>query len=461
MQKVVIIQGSSSDNPYVDSIAQELKNENILYERRIASAHRTPSHLQRILDIYQNSKDDIVAITVAGLSDALSGTVAARLSIPTVACPPDAANYGEIKKFSSAKTPSGITVNYTTTPREAVNKVKEIFSKFDFSGRQSSIEQYNEKRIRVMTEDARLQGADNPLPLTLWKVGKVREVYDLGSKLLINSSDRISAFDEVSVTRIEGKGEALNLLSAWWFKQTKNIIPNHLIKIPDTTMILARKAKRIDIEWVTRNYLYGSMFRDYKKGEREFWGYKLPDGMQLAEKLPEMMLTPTTKEEHGHDVKINREDAISRKLVTPEEWKQLQEATFRLYEYYDTVARQKGLIIPDIKLEFGVYKRNLIQIDEAPDHDSARFWIEKKHKIGEKQETWCLDKEFYRQFLLDSGVNSDKPPHPLPEIPKPVVDQIQLRVVGVYEVFSSGKPLYSFRLKSLEDVKQELKGGKL
>ncbi len=456
MQKAVVFQGSSSDNPYVDKIVEQLQRENIPYERRIASAHRTPTHLQRLLDIYQKSEHDLVAITVAGLSDALSGTVAARLSIPTIACPPDAEKYGEAKKFSSSKTPSGITVFYAATPEEAVAKAKEILTTHDFSRRNSLMRQAYDKRIQVVREDSRLQGADNPLAFTLWKVGKVREIYDLGLRLLINSSDRISAFDEVSVTRIEGKGESLNLLSSWWFKKTHQIFPNHHLDVPDTTMMLAKKAKRIDLEIIARGYLYGSMNRDYQKGQRNFWGYKLNNGMQLAEKLPGTMLTPTTKAEQGHDLPISMEEAIDRKLVTREESNQLQEATLKLFEFYQDVANQKGLIIPDFKLEFGRRNGGLIQIDEAPDHDSARIWIAKKYEVGKRQEAWCLDKEFYRQFLLDSGITSDNPPHPLPEIPQSVADQISLRATGAYEVFAKDKSLDSLPLKSLEEVEQEL-----
>jgi phosphoribosylaminoimidazole-succinocarboxamide synthase len=304
--------------------------------------------------------------------------------------------------------------------------------------------------------NAKAQGVDNPLGLKLWKVGKTREIYDLDSMLLIVGSDKISAFDVVSKTRIEGKGRALNGLSCMWFGRTESIFPNHYISMPDENMMLVRRAERIDIEWVARDYLYGSMFRSYQKGQREFWGHKLPDGMQLAEKLPETFLTPTTKEEHGHDIDITKEEAISRKLVTTEEWNQLHEATFRLYGFYRDVAHQRGLIIPDFKVEYGRFNGDLIQIDEAPNHDSARIWNEGKYEIGRRQEACCLDKEFYRQILIDSGIDSKNPPSPLPEIPEPVVKQIQLRVIGAYEVLARGKSVDELGLKSLEEVEQEL-----
>jgi phosphoribosylaminoimidazole-succinocarboxamide synthase len=183
---------------------------------------------------------------------------------------------------------------------------------------------------------------------------------------------------------------------------------------------------------------------------------KLPNGLQLAEELPQTLLTPTTKSEVGHDIEITKQQAIENKLVTPEEWSICEENTLKLYEFYRNVANQRGLIIPDFKIEMGRYKGEIIQIDEAPTHDSARIWIKKYHEVGKRQENWCLDKEFYRQFLIDSGIDPKKPPNPLPEIPPLMVEEIQKRVIGSYKVFAKNVSLDSLDLKSLEEVEEKL-----
>jgi phosphoribosylaminoimidazole-succinocarboxamide synthase len=457
MQKLVIIQGSEKDSPYAEEIISAVRPYGISVERRIASAHRTNYHLQRILDMYEDQFRNgvkIVYITVAGLSDGLTGVVASR-QFPTIACPPDAAEFGEMKRFSSTKLPKGIEAEYASAPSEVPELVNKAFENYDFERISKRKLDAFSKACQTVRADAKLQGVDHPLSLTLWKKGKVRDVYDLGSQLLINSSDRISAFNRNSVTEIEGKGMWLNLLSTWWFKQTNHIFPNHFIKTPDVTMMLVEKAERIDIEWIVRGYLYGSLHRDYKKGNRELYGYKLPDGLQLAEKLPEVMLTPTTKADTGDDVPVTKQQAIDLGLTTPEEWETLEEASFKLYEYYTDVAGRKGFIIPDFKIEFGRCGGNLKQIDEPPTHDSARIWVKKYYQVGKRQEAWCVDKEFYRQFLIDSGIDPENPPNQLPEIPEPVVREIQKRL-RAYEVFTGKRDIDGLGLRSLEDVEKEL-----
>ena len=199
------------------------------------------------------------------------------------------------------------------------------------------------------------------------------------------------------------------------------------------------------------------MYRDYIKGKRILYGYKLKDGLQLAEELDELMITPTTKADMGHDMPIDKQKAIDMGLVTSYEWDRLSEASLKLYKFYTTTTKQKGLLIPDFKIEFGRYKGDLIQIDEAPNHDSARIWILErwKNNIGKRQEGWCLDKEFYRQFLIDSHIDPSNPPKPLPKIPTPVVKEIQKRLEGVYKILTSDKNISSLDLKDLEDVGKE------
>ncbi|MDA4111452.1 MAG: phosphoribosylaminoimidazolesuccinocarboxamide synthase [Thaumarchaeota archaeon] len=287
----------------------------------------------------------------------------------------------------------------------------------------------------------------------LMRRGKVRDVYDEGDELLIVATDRISAFDVVMPEGIEGKGVALTKLSEFWFLKTSHVFKNHFISRFDERTLRVKKAQRIDIEWIVRAYLYGSAWRAYTKGAREISGIKLLSGLQLAEELPEIILTPTTKSDQGHDEELSKEEALRRKLVTKDEWNELEEATYRLFEYYKREAGLKGLIIPDFKLEYGrIIKDDLIQIDEPPTHDSARFWAKNKYRIGERQEKNCLDKEFLRDFLLRKGFSGEGQ---IPDLPPIVLEQISKRCSGAFQVLSGERTLESLDLLSVDEVLEQ------
>lgn len=283
----------------------------------------------------------------------------------------------------------------------------------------------------------------------LLRRGKVRDIYDEGDQLLIVATDRISAFDRVMTRGIPNKGGALTDLSEFWFLKTRHIFGNHLISRVDNRTLRARKATRIDIEWIARAFLYGSAWRSYSKGIREISGVKLPSGLSLAEELPDIILTPTTKSDEGHDQELSRSEAISKGLVSLDDWRELEEATYKLFEYYKREATLKGIIIPDFKLEYGRVGDNLIQIDEPPTHDSARFWAKDKYKVGEKQEGHCLDKEFLRDYLLKKGFGGEGA---IPELPDQVVSQISKRCIGAYQVISGETDLNSLGLLSVDEV---------
>jgi len=246
---------------------------------------------------------------------------------------------------------------------------------------------------------------------------------------------------------------SLHALSVYWFQRTRDIFPNHLIESVDERTMRVVKAERIDIEWICRAYLYGSAWRAYKRGVRVISGVRLPNGLQMAEELPEVILTPTTKSEVGHDVELSKDEAIDRGLVTRDEWSELEEATYRLFDYYRREAERRGIIIPDFKLEYGRWRGTLIQIDEPPTHDSARFWDMRRYEPGKPQEAHCLDKEFLREYLRRIGYTGDGEP---PEIPGPVVREISKRCVASYEVLSGRRPIDAFDLKTVDEVLEEL-----
>jgi len=283
--------------------------------------------------------------------------------------------------------------------------------------------------------------------------GKVRDVYDLGKEMLIVTTDRISAYDVVFPTLIPHKGESINKLAEFWFNKTQDVIPNHFISLEDRRTMRVKKAERVDIEFVCRAYLYGSAWRAYRDGARTVSGVELPNGLVMAERLPEVILTPTTKAEEGHDKEISGREAVIQGLVTRDEWRELEEATLKLFAAYQSHAKSRGFIIPDFKLEFGRLEGELIQIDEPPSHDSARFWAERFYEPGKPQEDHCLDKEFLRAYLREVGYMGDGP---IPDIPAPIVRQVSMRCVASYQVLSGNRSLSEYDLKTVDGVMAEL-----
>ncbi len=275
---------------------------------------------------------------------------------------------------------------------------------------------------------------DNPVlqtdfPLPLFGRGKVRDTYDLGDKLLIVATDRISAFDSVLPTGIPHKGQVLTALSAFWFNLTSSITPNHMISVNRNDFpfdwrewpreqqaqlkgrsMLVRKAERIDIECVARGYLAGSGWTEYNESG-SVTGIKLPEGLRESQQLPEPIFTPATKAATGHDENISFEQMAS--IVGQDVAEQLRDATLGIFTAAAEYARMRGIIVADTKLEFGFLDGKLIVIDEMITPDSSRFWEVRKYRLNEPQVS--LDKQYVRDWLLASGWNKEPPGPALPE----------------------------------------------
>lgn len=267
--------------------------------------------------------------------------------------------------------------------------------------------------------------------ISLYK-GKVRDVFSLDNdKMILLTSDRISAFDRV-LTTIPCKGEVLNRISLFWFKNTEDIISNHIIKELSPRSVLVKKFKVLPIEVVLRGYLTGSAWRDYKAG-KAISGIKLPDGMKFNQKFPEPLLTPSTKEEKGkHDLPISREEILAKNIVPENLWKKVEEAAFKLFKRGTEIAAKQGLILVDTKYEFGVNGDDIVLIDEVHTPDSSRFWYSDTYSElfnkGEKQRK--LDKEFLRQWLMDEGFMGDGD---IPHIPDEIRAEVAMRYIKAYE----------------------------
>ncbi len=266
---------------------------------------------------------------------------------------------------------------------------------------------------------------ETALPVPRYARGKVRDMYDVGEQLLIVTTDRISAFDVVLPMGIPGKGRVLNTLSAFWFRRSRRLMPNHLIttdvadypaalqphgEILAGRSMLVRKAERIDAECVVRGYLAGSGWRDYVR-TGAVCGHALPPGLLESQELPEPIFTPATKADSGHDENISREELASH--IGPELASRLEAASLAIYAFGRAEAQRAGLIVADTKFEFGLYQGELILIDEAFTPDSSRYWDIDIYEPGHPQPSY--DKEFVREWLRESGWDMEPPAPMLPD----------------------------------------------
>ena len=275
--------------------------------------------------------------------------------------------------------------------------------------------------------------------LTLFKTGKVRDLYDLGDSLLIVATDRVSAFDVVLQEGIPRKGEVLTALSAFWFDFLGSIAPNHLItteisrmppevsrhgEILEGRCMQVRRAEVLPVEWVARGYLAGSGWKDYK-ATGAVCGVPLPDGLQQSARLDEPIFTPATKAESGHDENIPYEKVVS--TVGEEAARELKEKTLQIYRAGRDYLHERGIILCDTKLEWGREGSRYVLVDEVLTPDSSRFWSAGDYQEGRPQDP--MDKQFVRDFL--EGSDWDKTPPP-PALPEKVVAGTTERYLDVY-----------------------------
>jgi len=271
------------------------------------------------------------------------------------------------------------------------------------------------------------------------KSGKVREMFDLGDRLLLVASDRISAFDCIMPNGIPRKGEVLTQISFFWFDRFASFVPNHLLARADDPLpsnlqpfaeqlarrsMIVKKAQPLAIECVVRGYLAGSGWQEYRK-RQTVCGIKLPAGLQESSELPEPIFTPATKAETGHDENISFEEAS--KIVGASLTEKAREASLKIYSTAREYARQRGIIIADTKFEFGLFEGQLILIDEVLTPDSSRFWPADQYQPGRGQPSF--DKQFVRDYLETLSWNKTPP---APALPADVVAKTQAKYLDAY-----------------------------
>ena len=264
--------------------------------------------------------------------------------------------------------------------------------------------------------------------------GKVRDIFDLGSRLLICTTDRISAFDVVLST-IPCKGEVLNRLSNYWFNLTSGIVKNHIDEEASARSVAVRKCDVLPIEVVVRGYLTGSAWRDYEKGN-PVSGIELEKGMRFNQRFDEPLLTPSTKAEQGfHDEPIASSEIVKKGIVEKSLWEKVEETARALFKLGSDTAADRGLILVDTKYEFGVLDGELLLIDEIHTPDSSRYWYadtyDELFSAGERQRE--IDKEYLRGWLMENGYMGDGTP---PVIPDEVRIEVAWRYIQAYELIT-------------------------
>ena len=268
--------------------------------------------------------------------------------------------------------------------------------------------------------------------------GKVRDVYSLDNGYLVMvATDRISAFDVVLPEGIPCKGQVLNQIAAKFLDLTEDILPNWKVAVPDPMVTIGWRCEPYKVEMVVRGYLAGHAWREYKAGKRSLCGVTLPEGLKENQKLPQPIITPTTKAAEGHDEDISKEEIIARGIVPKDEYEQLERYTLALFQRGTEIASKRGLILVDTKYEFGKKDGKIILMDEIHTPDSSRYFYaegyEERLAKGEHQKQ--LSKEFVREWLMAGGFQGQAG-QKVPEMTPEVVNGITDRYVELYEKLS-------------------------
>lgn len=269
------------------------------------------------------------------------------------------------------------------------------------------------------------------------QAGKVRDIYlppTLPGQRVLVTTDRVSAFDRV-LGVIPFKGQVLNQLSGWWFEQTRDIVANHVVSLPDPNVTIAREVAPLPVEVVVRGYITGvtktSLWYLYEQGERQPYGIPLTEGLRKNDPLPTPVITPTTKATAGgHDERITRDEIVARGLVAAPLWEEVERVALALFGRGQAVAKQAGLLLVDTKYEFGLHNGRLMLIDELHTPDSSRFWTLESYTATAGREPHNFDKEFLRAWFAEQGYRGEGTP---PSMPPDFVAQVAARYIAACE----------------------------
>lgn len=274
------------------------------------------------------------------------------------------------------------------------------------------------------------------------RTGKVRDVYEQADRLILVATDRHSSFDRI-IAHIPHKGQLLNEISAFWFGETKDIVPNHVMAVPDPNVTVGRKCRTVPVEAVVRGYITGvtdtSLWTHYAKGKRDFGNFRLPESLKKNEKLREPVFTPSTKEE-AHDRPMSPQELVAESIVSRETIEAIERTAIALYRRGAEIAAKRGLILVDTKYEFGTDERGrLVLIDEIHTPDSSRYWQFETYRarFDKGEEPEYFDKEFLRLWFKDHC--DPYKDAVLPPAPQELIEELSRRYIRMYEQIT-GKP---------------------
>lgn len=288
--------------------------------------------------------------------------------------------------------------------------------------------------------------------------GKVRDVYTIDHRLMaMVVTDRISAFDVVLPEAIPFKGQVLNQIGAKFLKATADIVPNWVIGVPDEMVTIGRICEPFKVEMVIRGYLAGHAWREYSEGKRSVCGVSLPEGLKENDKLPQPIITPTTKASVGHDEDISREDILAKGIVSIVDYDQLEEYTYALYKRGTEMAAERGLILVDTKYEFGKVGDEIFLIDEIHTPDSSRYFYAEGYEArqAENEPQKQLSKEFVRKWLIENGFQG-KDGQTIPVMTPEIVDSISERYIELYEQITGDKFVKNEQNDILQRIEQNV-----
>jgi len=473
---VAVIMGSDSDFPVMKAACEALKFFGVSYEVTVVSAHRTPD---RAFAFAKGAQDRGIKVIIAAAGGAahLAGVMAGLSTLPVIGVPILTKTLGGADSlYSTAQMPPGVPVA-TVAINGAQNAgilAVQILATADESLQKKLKDFKKSLEKKVLTKAKNLEETDKivcAIPDVLKSIdisglgkrkqGKVRDIYFKNDKRILITTDRQSAFD-VILGHIPFKGAVLNLLSEFWFKQTKRIVPNHMIAVPDPNVMVTRNCKPTSVEMIVRGYMTGvtktSIWYSYEKGERMIYGIKFPEGMKKNQKLPRPVLTPTTHPEVGsglHDERLTREQIIEKKLIDKKLYEQMEKVALQLFIFGSKLCKKQGLILVDTKYEFGINNGKLMLIDEIHTPDSSRFWIADTYeeRFNKGQEPENFDKEFLRlRYANELGYRGDGTP---PEMPEDLIIDLAKRYIAVYEKIS-GQTFEMFDYPIEERIKKNI-----
>ena len=285
--------------------------------------------------------------------------------------------------------------------------------------------------------------------------GKVRDIYRQPGRRILVASDRLSAFDRI-IAAIPFKGQVLNQISAWWFEQTADVVGNHVLDVPDPNVTVGREADALKVEVVVRGYITGvtdtALWGLYASGVERPYGLELPTGLKKNQRLPEPVITPTTKGGPGeHDERLSSDEVVSRGIVAAPLWQEVREAALEVFRRGSERAAEAGLILVDTKYEFGLVDGKLVLIDEIHTPDSSRYWVASSYEadFAAGREPEGLDKEYVRRWLKSVGYAGEGD---VPPLPAEVTCELARRYIDAYErltgrVFEPGEQPVSDRIQ--------------